>query len=129
VPSPSAQARSSTAMIKNKDNLETPRGGVSEIKLKRTDTTLDLSLVAKRAGEKDQKTEREGYEEVYLVLEGEGEMAKRGGGGAWDLTSGDHQTQEHWDSSVVFMFVAGFVALLQMVDHSVYCRRSKNRGD
>ena len=36
---------------KNKNNLEYPRRDVSEIKLKRTDTTLDLSQKAKRAEE------------------------------------------------------------------------------
>jgi len=34
---------------KNKNNLECGRSHVSEIKLKRTDTTLDLSQKAKRA--------------------------------------------------------------------------------
>jgi len=36
---------------KNKNNLECGRSHVSEIKLKRTDTTLDLSQKAKRAEE------------------------------------------------------------------------------
>ena len=43
---------------KNKNNLECHRSDVSEIKLKRTDTTLDLSQLAKRAGE--EKKEEEG---------------------------------------------------------------------
>jgi len=37
--------------FKNKNNLELVRRPVSEIKLKRTDTTLDLSQKAKRAAE------------------------------------------------------------------------------
>ena len=40
---------------KNKNNLECLRRDVSEIKLKRTDTTLDLSQKAKRAKEKRRK--------------------------------------------------------------------------
>jgi hypothetical protein len=39
------------AGFKNKNNLECSRRNVSEIKLKRTDTTLDLSQKAKRAKE------------------------------------------------------------------------------
>ncbi|RAH45092.1 uncharacterized protein BO95DRAFT_154377 [Aspergillus brunneoviolaceus CBS 621.78] len=39
---------------------------LSEIKLKRTDTTLDLSQKAKRAGEEKKKFEREAGCERYL---------------------------------------------------------------
>jgi len=41
-----------SSSFKNKYNLECHRSDVSEIKLKRTDTTLDLSQKAKRAEEK-----------------------------------------------------------------------------
>ena len=42
--------------FKNKNNLECSRRNVSEIKLKRTDTTLDLSQKAKRAKERKRRT-------------------------------------------------------------------------
>jgi len=45
---------------------------LSEIKLKRTDTTLDLSQKAKRAGEEKEKVERAAREERYLYLGGKG---------------------------------------------------------
>jgi hypothetical protein len=41
--------------FKNKNNLECSRRNVSEIKLKRTDTTLDLSQKAKRAKEEKRR--------------------------------------------------------------------------
>ena len=44
------------AGFKNKNNLELVRRPVSEIKLKRTDTTLDLSQKAKRAKEQKRRT-------------------------------------------------------------------------
>ena len=47
---------------KNKNNLECDRSHVSEIKLKRTDTTLDLSQKAKRA-----KEEKRGEEIARLL--------------------------------------------------------------
>jgi hypothetical protein len=43
------------AGFKNKNNLECSRRNVSEIKLKRTDTTLDLSQKAKRAKEEKRR--------------------------------------------------------------------------
>ena len=46
------------AGFKNKNNLELVRRPVSEIKLKRTDTTLDLSQKAKRAKEKRKRKKR-----------------------------------------------------------------------
>jgi hypothetical protein len=51
VPEKMSKPRASPAGFKNKDNLEFSRRKVSEIKLKRTDTTLDLSQKAKRAKE------------------------------------------------------------------------------
>ena len=50
-------------------------GKLSEIKLKRTDTTLDLSQLAKRAGEEKKKRKgRMGGRYLYL---GEGARALR----------------------------------------------------
>jgi hypothetical protein len=46
-----SKPREQLAGFKNKNNLECSRRNVSEIKLKRTDTTLDLSQKAKRAKE------------------------------------------------------------------------------
>jgi hypothetical protein len=51
-----SKPRASPAGFKNKDNLEFSRRKVSEIKLKRTDTTLDLSQKAKRAKEQKRRT-------------------------------------------------------------------------
>ena len=44
------------------------RRKLSEIKLKRTDTTLDLSQLAKRAGEEKKEEEGVGREEVFIPL-------------------------------------------------------------
>ena len=44
--------------IQKVDNLKSSRRNVSEIKLKRTDTTLDLSQKAKRAGERRKERSR-----------------------------------------------------------------------
>lgn len=41
-------------------------GKLSEIKLKRTDTTLDLSQLAKRAGEERKEEEGRGKREVFI---------------------------------------------------------------
>jgi len=60
---------------KNKNNLECDRSRVSEIKLKRTDTTLDLSQKAKRAKEK-KKVVWKGSEREY-ILAGGGSAAGR----------------------------------------------------
>jgi hypothetical protein len=56
VPEKMSKPRASPAGFKNKDNLEFSRRKVSEIKLKRTDTTLDLSQKAKRAKEQKRRT-------------------------------------------------------------------------
>ena len=53
-----SKPRASPADFKNKDNLEFSRRKVSEINLKRTDTTLDLSQKAKRAKEKRKRKKR-----------------------------------------------------------------------
>ena len=45
-------------------------GGVSEIKLKRTDTTLDLSQKAKRAGEKEEREERDETARQFYIAKG-----------------------------------------------------------
>ena len=50
-----------SAGFKNKNNLECSRRNVSEIKLKRTDTTLDLSQKAKRAKEEKRRTRDGGF--------------------------------------------------------------------
>jgi len=50
--------------FKNKNNLECLRRDVSEIKLKRTDTTLDLSQKAKRA--KEGRRRARGGQLIYL---------------------------------------------------------------
>jgi hypothetical protein len=55
-----SKPRASPADFKNKDNLEFSRRKVSEIKLKRTDTTLDLSQKAKRAKEQNRRTRERG---------------------------------------------------------------------
>ena len=55
-----SKPRASPAGFKNKDNLEFSRRKVSEIKLKRTDTTLDLSQKAKRAKEQNRRTRERG---------------------------------------------------------------------
>ena len=57
MPTTMSKPREPLAGFKNKNNLECDRSHVSEIKLKRTDTTLDLSQKAKRA-----KEERKGKE-------------------------------------------------------------------
>jgi len=46
--------------------IDFSRGRISEIKLKRTDTTLDLSRKAKRAKEKRKRSVREESGNVYL---------------------------------------------------------------
>jgi hypothetical protein len=60
VPEKMSKPRASPADFKNKDNLEFSRRKVSEIKLKRTDTTLDLSQKAKRAKEQNRRTRERG---------------------------------------------------------------------
>jgi hypothetical protein len=60
VPEKMSKPRASPADSKNKDNLEFSRRKVSEIKLKRTDTTLDLSQKAKRAKEQNRRTRERG---------------------------------------------------------------------
>jgi hypothetical protein len=50
-----SKPREQLAGFKNKNNLECSRRNVSEIKLKRTDTTLDLSQKAKRAKEEKRR--------------------------------------------------------------------------
>ena len=45
------------------------RRKLSEIKLKRTDTTLDLSQLAKRAGEEKKEEEGPGGQEIFISLE------------------------------------------------------------
>jgi hypothetical protein len=50
---------------KKKNNLEYSRSYVSEIKLKRTDTTLDLSQKAKRAEEKKRGECRGDEQRIY----------------------------------------------------------------
>ena len=54
---------------KNKNNLECLRRDVSEIKLKRTDTTLDLSQKAKRAKKKKKEALARGASENIYCLE------------------------------------------------------------
>ena len=44
-------------------------GKLSEIKLKRTDTTLDLSQLAKRAGEEKEEEEGRGKREVFIPFQ------------------------------------------------------------
>ncbi len=46
--------------------IDFSRGRISEIKLKRTDTTLDLSRKAKRAKERKKRSVREESGIVYL---------------------------------------------------------------
>jgi hypothetical protein len=50
-----------SASFKNKFNHECSRRNVSEIKLKRTDTTLDLSQKAKRAKEEKRRARDGGF--------------------------------------------------------------------
>ena len=52
MPSDMSKLSGQRTKLKNKYNLECLRRDVSEIKLKRTDTTLDLSQKAKRAKKK-----------------------------------------------------------------------------
>ncbi|KAJ5093398.1 hypothetical protein N7456_009259 [Penicillium angulare] len=63
-----AQAQRSVAGSKNENNQSVSRRKLSEIKLKRTDTTLDLSQLAKRAGkEKRKEQKRNGGEDIYTL--------------------------------------------------------------
>ncbi len=56
---------------KNKNNLEWVLGPVSEIKLKRTDTTLDLSQMAKRGWREKEKKFDEGSEPFIFARAGQ----------------------------------------------------------
>jgi len=60
VPTSMSKPSDLPAGFKNKNNLELVRRPVSEIKLKRTDTTLDLSQKAKRAKEQNRRTRERG---------------------------------------------------------------------
>jgi hypothetical protein len=60
VPEDMSKPRDLPTGFKNKNNQEFSRRRVSEIKLKRTDTTLDLSQKAKRAKEKKRRTRERG---------------------------------------------------------------------
>lgn len=61
-----AQAQRSVARSKNENNQCVSRRKLSEIKLKRTDTTLDLSQLAKRAGKEKRKEEMGESGRMYL---------------------------------------------------------------
>ena len=56
---------------KNKNNLEWVLGPVSEIKLKRTDTTLDLSQMAKRGWREKEKKFDEGSQAFMFAQAGQ----------------------------------------------------------
>jgi hypothetical protein len=56
-----SKPRESSTEYKNKDNREWVRKPVLAIKLKRTDTTLDLSQKAKRAKEESRRTRASGF--------------------------------------------------------------------
>jgi hypothetical protein len=60
-----SKPREPSAGFKNKNNHRGFRGTVPEIKLKRTDTTLDLSQKAKRA--KEEKRRARGGRIIYLL--------------------------------------------------------------
>ncbi|KAJ5760846.1 hypothetical protein N7520_008002 [Penicillium odoratum] len=66
-----AQAQRLIARSKNENNQCVSRRKLSEIKLKRTDTTLDLSQLAKRAGKEKRKEEMEEGGRRYLYPQAE----------------------------------------------------------
>jgi len=61
-----AQAQRLVTRSKNGNNQCVSRRKLSEIKLKRTDTTLDLSQLAKRAGKEKEKRKGGEREKVFI---------------------------------------------------------------